>query len=102
MHVKLSVLISALAIACTAHKPSLNWEGQVRGESGNVLPGVTIEWQGQKIYTNELGRFSITERGQDSIRINAIGFESKSILVKKEGDLSITLTAQQPEIRQIP
>jgi hypothetical protein len=102
MAVKLTVLISTLAIACTAHKPTLNWEGQVRGVSGNVLPGVTIEWRGQKIFTNELGRFSLVERRQDSIRIHAVGFESKSILVKKEGDLSITLTAQQPEVRQIP
>ncbi len=94
--------MSALAFACTAEKPSSVREGQIRGKSGNVLAGVTLEWKGQKRYTNDLGRFSIQALEGDSLKIHAVGFLSQTVLVKKEGDLSIVLTEQKPELRQIP
>lgn len=94
--------MSALAFACTAGKPSSIWEGQIRGKSGNVLAGVTLEWKGQKRYTNDLGQFSIPAGEGDSLKIHAVGFLSQTVLIKKERDLSIVLTEQQPELRQIP
>ena len=94
-----AILYCLGTLSCTAAQI----EGVVKGKSGNVLSGVTLEVAGVKTYTNDLGRFKLNaEHKSGVLYIHAIGYESKRMDLKAGIPSVITLMEQSPETRQQP
>ncbi len=78
-------------------------KGQLIDPSGKPVAGATITnlQNNQVVQSNESGEFTINAKKNDSIRINFLGFKSKTIVVTSTSTLNIQLEEEGQEIEEV-
>lgn len=72
---------------------AINVSGQVRSSAGEVIPGVTVRYDGSETYTNEEGRFTVRLTTAGDVVFSAIGYASNTVQVTADTVLNVVLEA---------
>lgn len=80
-----------------------NIKGTVTNETGQALAGVTIAVKGsaKATTTNEMGHFSLSARGNDTLLFTSIGFTQKEVLINNQTVINVQLQAQANSLNEV-
>lgn len=97
----LIILITFPIVGLHAQNQSI--KGKILDESGESLPGVTVQIQNtsQGTITDFDGKFSLNVKIGDVVNISMIGMESQQLTIKGFKDLNVTLKESATELTEV-
>ena len=100
---KLLLIIAALLIGALSAFAQSTIKGQVVGEDGIPIEGLTVIIQGtaKGVVTDKEGKFSISCKNDDSLVFSMIGMEEQVIRVDNRKTINVVMRVQQTALDEV-
>ena len=100
---KLLLIIAALLIGALSAFAQSTIKGQVVGEDGIPIEGLTVMIQGtaKGVVTDKEGKFSISCKNDDSLVFSMIGMEEQVIRVDNRKTINVVMRVQQTALDEV-
>lgn len=97
------LLLSLISFLFTVTAVAQTVTGTVNDEKGLPLDGVTVTVKGTKVstFTNDKGKFSIVAAATAILELTNVGYETKTVSVNNQTDLTISLTATESRMDEV-
>lgn len=101
--VYLFCLMLGFMLSNQAHSQTLTLNGSVKDESGNPLPGVSIQVKGTSVgtATNGKGEFSIKADAGKTLIVSFIGYVNQEIAIKSAKSLNIVMKEDSKKLDEV-
>lgn len=101
--VYLFCLMLGFMLSNQAHSQTLTLNGSVKDESGNPLPGVSIQVKGTSVgtATNGKGEFSIKADAGKTLIVSFIGYVNQEIAIKSAKSLDVVMKEDSKKLDEV-
>ena len=97
------LFIGLMQLSAVVFAQSRNIKGKVFDETGEPLPGATIQVRGSTrgVMADIDGSFTISVQPADQLDISFIGYQNYSVIVGEQTDIAVTLTPKVNELEEV-